>query len=132
MFAVVKKGTLLVPSGSVKRPDLKHLTILLTDPVGPAKQILTVTVSTLRGNKFDDHTCIINAGEHDFLKQPSFVAYWTCRCDCSESHILNGIASKLFIPMQPLKEEIFKRVIAGVEKSAHTKPFAKKFLKDSN
>lgn len=132
MFAVVKRATLLIPSGSINRPDLKHLAILLTNPIGPAKQILTVTVSTLRGNKFDDHTCIINAGEHDFIKQPSFVAYWACRCDCVESQILNGISSKMFTPMQPLKEDVFARVIAGVEKSAHTKPFAKKFLKDSS
>ncbi len=132
MFAVVKLATLLIPSGTITRPGLKHLAILLTDPVGPAKQILIVTVSTLRGSKFDDRTCIINAGEHDFIKQQSYVVYSACRCDCFERHIHDGIANKMLSPMHLLREDVFTRVLAGVEKSPHTKPFAKKFLRDSN
>ena len=128
MFAVVKGATLLTPSGSFSQPNLKHLTILLTNPVGPAKQVLTVTVSTIRGSNYD-RTCVLDKGDHSFINGPSFVAYWFCRHDCTEKAIHEAIANDMFVPMEPLREEVFDRVVAGLHKSPHTAPFAKTFIR---
>jgi hypothetical protein len=105
---------------------------MLTDPVGPARQILTVSISTIRGKSSDDQTCILKPGDHEFIKDPSFVAYWSCRHDCTEDGILRGINNNVFVPMEPMKEDIFARVIDGLSKSPRTKPYAVNFIKNSN
>lgn len=132
MFAVVQRATLLVPSGTATDPNRKHLTILLTDPIGPVKQVLTVTVSKVKGNRSDDRTCLLNAGDHAFIGIPSYVAYRWCRHDCTEAHILNCVGSRLFEPMEMLREDVFARVIEGLDKSPHTPPFAKKMIRGAN
>lgn len=129
MFAVVKRATLLVPSGTANDPNRKHLTILLTAPTGPAKQVLTVNISTLRGNRGDDSTCLLDIGDHEFIKHRSYVAYWSCRHDCTEAHILNCVGSKLFEPKGMLREDVFVRIIEGMDRSPHTPLFAKKMIR---
>lgn len=129
MFNAVKRATFLYPSGPAKDPNRKHLCILLTDPVGPPEQILTVTVVTA-GDNFDS-ACVLNAGDHEFIKHKSYVAYATCRIDFA-SRIKECVASGEFSGREMLKEEVFKRVIEGLAKSKSVKPFVRQFLQDSN
>lgn len=129
-FAAVKRATLLYPCGGTLQNPNHHLFILLTDPVGPAKQVLMVNVSTIRGERYDS-TCVLDARDHPFLRRPSYVVYAASRTE-PVSRLMNGIAAGEFIAHELLKEEVFARVVAGIEKSPHTRPFAKTFLKESN
>lgn len=129
-FAAVKRATLLYPCGGTLQNPNHHLFILLTDPIGPAKQVLMVNVSTIHGNRYDP-TCVLNAGDHPFLKQPSYIVYKASRTE-PVSRLMNGIASGEFTAHDLLKEQFFARVVAGIEKSPHTPRFAKTFLKESN
>lgn len=130
MFDPVKRATFLYPSGPDGDPNRKHLCILLTDPVGPAKQVLTVSVMTLRENKKYDQTCILKPGDHEFIRHDSLVAYATCRIDFA-SRLIQGVVSGEFVEKQKLKDDVFSRVIEGIIRSRAVKPFALQFFKES-
>lgn len=127
MFAAVERATLLYPSPSTRDPNGKHLFILLTGPYGPAKQVLMVSVITLRREGRYDDSCILKPGDHEFIKHESCVAYSLCRLEPAEK-LSNGVACRAFTDCGLLLEPVFDRVIAGMRKSPFKKPFAIEFL----
>ena len=123
MFSPVRQATLLYPTGD-KGQD-HHLLILLTDPFGPAKQVLLVPICSVRG--VHDNSCLLVAGDHEFIKQESFVSYALARVEPA-AWLVDGVNKRLFIDKGLLETKIFQRVLAGLGISKFTKPFAKVFF----
>lgn len=126
MFQAVKRATLLYPSPSHNDPNKKHLFIILTDPCGPANQVLLASVSTVRGNNHDK-SCILTSEDHEFCCDESFVAYAFCRTEPA-AKLVKGVESNYFSDKGLIGEDAFKRIVDGLKKSKHTKPFALQFL----
>lgn len=126
MFTVVRRATLLFPSPSARDKDGKHLFIILTDPCGPANQVLMVGVATLR-DKGCDTTCVLKPGAHEFIKVESYIAYSFCRVEFADK-LTAGVQKGAFVGKELLDEEIFGRVLTGLRKSRSTKPFAIQFI----
>ena len=115
-------STLLLP-GTHQNPDNRHLCIVLNDPRKEAgNQALYVPVITVR-RKFDA-TCILDVGDHPFIRHPSCVHYATMS-QRSEAHLL-----KVGTIQEPLREEVLQRVLEGATASPHSPPWAKKFFLD--
>jgi hypothetical protein len=79
VFVPFKRATLLIPSGAAIDPDRKHLFVLLTDPIEASgfegKQVLLVNIATVPNDLNNlpyDSTCIIQPGEHRFIKHWRF------------------------------------------------------------
>lgn len=51
MFFVVRRATVLIPSGPDRDPDLKHLFVNMTDPIG-SQLTLGVPVNSVRPDAF--------------------------------------------------------------------------------
>lgn len=130
MFEVTKRSTLLYPSGPKHDPNRKHLFVVLTDPFGPAKQVLIVSVVTMRGDKCDQ-SCVLKKEDHEFIEHDSFVAYATCRVEF-ESTLISGLSSREFVEKPKLREDVFVRVVGGMTKTKLIKPFAIQFFQESN
>ena len=96
----------------------------------PPQQVLTVTVMTVRDNRHDA-TCILNPGDHDFIKHKSFVVYATCKIEFA-SRLIQGVSNGEFSDRGLLREEIFDHIVSGMAKSKAIKPFARQFFSDSN
>ena len=128
MFTAVRRATLLFPSPSARDENGKHLFIVLTDPCGPANQVLLVGIATLR-DKGCDMTCVLKPGDHEFIKIDSYVAYSFCRIEWADK-LVTGVKNGDFVDKGLLDEEIFGRVLTGLRKSHSTKPFAVQFLED--
>lgn len=128
MFTAACRATLLFPSPGARDPNGKHLFIVLTDPCGPANQVLMVGVATLR-DKGCDMTCVLKPGDHEFIKVESYVAYSFCRIECADK-LVTGVKNGVFVDKGLLDEKIFDRVLTGVRKSHSAKPFAVQFLDD--
>ena len=126
MFTVVRRATLLFPSPSARDKDGKHLFTVLTDPCGPANQVLMVGIATLR-DKGCDMTCVLKRGDHEFIKVESYVAYSFCRVEWADK-LAAGVQKGTFVDKGLLDEKIFDRVLAGLRKSRSTKPFAIQFI----
>lgn len=57
-YKPIKKGPLLIPSGSNRNPDGLHLHIILTDACANCQHLL-VSISTVRVGQYHDPTCIV-------------------------------------------------------------------------
>jgi hypothetical protein len=127
-FAPSRRSTLWIPStGPVHDPGRGHLFIILTDP-GPDGMNLLVPVCTA-GKKFDS-TCILGSGDHPFLKQKSFVAYYLVNTYAAE--VLMEQEQKGIIEFRGmLDEKVFALVCNGVETSRQTAPIHKRYFADA-
>lgn len=127
MFSAKRLATLLYPSGSATDPNRHHLFVLLTDPFGPAEQVLMACICTVVEGS--DESCLLKNGDHDFIKHDSYVAYGFCRIESAKALIKN-VEQKVFIDKGHISEALYKKIITGLRKSPFTKPFVLDFLKE--
>ena len=116
-----KKGTLLVPTG-----NKNHLYVIVTDVCSEGKHLL-VNVSTIYPGTYYDNTCVIDDGEHPFIKHPSYVVYRQARIDKSEQ-IIKYVNCRYFSPHLPISDELLIRISAGFLTSAHVPRFVRKYF----
>ena len=121
MFFVVKRATLLIPSGPQSDPNKKHLFICLTDAFGSERETLIVSVSTLRAGIPADETCNLFGGDHPFIKHKSFVDYRNARIIAADK-LVKGVNQGLFIAMDALETSAFSRICYGLTQSSFTAP----------
>lgn len=121
-----KGGTLLIPSGSNANPDSKHLFVILNDAC-PQSQHALVSISTIRLGQYHDPSCIIDVGEHEFVREKSFVKYQMARLEKSD-HLIKCVAGWTFTEKPPVSETLLVRIIAGVELSDFTPKFVQDYV----
>ncbi len=97
----------------------------MTNPYGPRELILMAPVCTVR--KKPDKTCLLDKGDHGFIKYPSYVAYAICRLEEAKK-IVRGTETGLFKDYGLLDEDVYARVLAGFETSKFVKPIDKNHL----
>jgi hypothetical protein len=114
---VARAGTLLIPSGPANNADLKHLHIVCTDPC--AKGLQLVVSITSWTNNLCDNACILDVGDHDFIRRQSWIMYRKARLEES-STLDNGVEQGIFIPRKPVRGDVFERVAAGICQSQQT------------
>lgn len=94
--------------------NIKHLRIVITD-ANKDSEFLTVPVDTLR-SEYQDKSCIINVGDHSFIKHKSFVNYKFAAV-LTFQQIFNGLHQGLLISKEDVTEEVLKRIQEGAKKS---------------
>lgn len=113
-----KKFTLLIPSGPAHDHERKHLFIILTNPCDQGKQLL-VSISSYRDDDTCDETCILNPGDHEFIRRKSFVVYR--RCQITETAaLLRGLRDGKLVPREPMDADIFEDICEGLLSSIFT------------
>lgn len=130
MFVAAKLGTILVPSGPGNDPGRKHLFVVLTDPYGPAKQVLLAPVCSVIKDVKPDDSCLLGAADHEFLQHDSYIDYAKIRIERADT-LEHGVTSGAIVEKPPVSAAVYARVLAGMGKSKFAKPFAKDFLADS-
>lgn len=116
MFFVVRRATLLIPSGPIDDLARKHLFICVTDPVGRERETLLVSVSTKRAGEPFDPTCRLFPRDHPFIRQESYVNYHQARIESADK-IERGVKEGIFTPHRILDVTIFARVCKGLTES---------------
>lgn len=96
--------------------QIKHLRIIISNP-NEDNEFLTVSVDTF---KFDwqDSSCIINSGEHPFIKHKSFVNYRYAEV-ISFGKIFNALRLGLFIKKEDVSPELLLKIQNGARVSRH-------------
>ena len=123
-----RRSTFLCPSGPISDPYRKHLHVVLTDLFGKASQVLVTSIASIRSKKYDD-TCILEPGEHPFLRHHSYVLYRATRL-LEVQRIKQRLKSLEFIPQDDVSEEVYKRIVFGLFESKATPQFAKTTMRD--
>jgi hypothetical protein len=121
----VQGGTVLVPN----LDHVKHLHIVLCDPQSASAYVnnscILGSVTTIRPNVPHDDSCILRAGDHEFLSHDSFVYYKMAKSFTAKS-ILSNINSGLFAARLPLERLVFRRVLDGLVASDFVSPWVLK------
>lgn len=118
MFLPRKRTCILLPDHPREGSD-KHLNIVLGDERN--RKVVAVPVCTIRRKKYDD-SCILQPGDHEFIKDLSYVGYKFCRPILVDV-IINNVQRGRFTDKGEISEAVFERVIKGLQHSDHTRPF---------
>ena len=122
MFVPLPKATLLVATPKQGNQDLQHLFIILTAPIEGA--IITVNLSSCK-TKFYDKSCVLEKGDHSFIKHKSYIAYHR-----SEILKITQLKNMTIRQLEQVTENVFKRITSGLLKSKQTPNKVKKFFVD--
>ena len=112
-----------------------HLIILCTKPTFWAKigckAVLSVNISSWRDHaKSSDPACILDVGDHSFIKHKSFV-YYEGAVPLKVQHLLQKVKDGDLIPYEDLAPEVLNRVMRGFYDSERTPKFVLNFLKQA-
>lgn len=127
MFLPNRKATLLVPSGPLHDPDRKHLFIVISGPVNDEQLVLLVSISSVKPNLWNDQSCLLFPGDHPFIKRDSFVDYSSSRIEPAEK-LAKAVDQGIFVPREPVSQDLFDRICAGVLASRRTPKDIKRFF----
>ena len=130
-FKVVRRATLLVPSNPRGDLSLKHLFVVMCDP-DRRGDVLLVSISTYKeGHKNHDPTCLLDEGDHPFIKHRSYVRYASARQE-SAATLVQRVASRSYTDQGLVGEAVFQRILAGFRKSDFVSPFVFDYLPAPN
>jgi hypothetical protein len=106
--------TFLLTSGT---GQVAHLWVILWGPAGGAQAYLAAYLTTLRAHS--DRSCILQGGEHPFLRHETAVAYgavqrWT------DERLAELVAGGIARPRAPVSAGVLERLRAGFFASART------------
>jgi hypothetical protein len=125
LFVPYWRATLLIPSGPAHDPDQKHLFVVLTDPVEvlefAGKHSLLVGIASIYPDVPHDPACELHAGDHEFIRHKSYIAYAHARIEPSQK-LVNGVKSGDLVPKTMLAQEIFARVCKALAESRFAAP----------
>ena len=120
---LIRKSTLLMPSGPAHDPDRKHLFVILTEPSqSPTeqKEVLLVSISSANKNASNfDPTCILMPGDHPFIHRESFIDYRHAIIE-SRRELQSGVKSGDYVLKEPMKLAVVERICRGLENSPNT------------
>lgn len=121
------KATLLVTSGPAHDPERKHLFILLTHGLGEEDEVLMVSLQSIVDQLQQDDSCVVEPGEHLFVRHGSFVRYDKCR-KVAANKLVQAVGNGTMIPHDQVSDALFERICSGLKLSTHTPPWAKTLL----
>ena len=127
-FIPLAKGTILVPSGRDK-----HLHIICNDPTAypkyaNAETVLLVNITTLNRELPFDDSCILNVGDHPFIRHESYVYYSKADIFASTS-LVSGIQSGELAVHQACPAPTFSRILSGFDVSKRVSGKIKNYYK---
>jgi len=114
---ILKKGTILIPSGTTHDAGRKHLFVVCTDACVEGKHLLTRISSWI--NDLCDPTCRFAAGEHPFIKHTSYLLYRKSRIELG-ADLVKGLDNGMLAPHDPINGQTFLRIVTGICRSPQT------------
>jgi hypothetical protein len=121
-----RRGTVArIASGPQRDPDRKHPCVFITGPFedegnSGALSVAIVPISSTKGNRPGDPTCILRSGAHEYIVKDSWANYKKAQIKTYES-VLNDIKiGKICLSSIPIQGEDLQRLFDGVSKSPDT------------
>ncbi|MBP3367024.1 MAG: hypothetical protein J6K96_08575 [Treponema sp.] len=100
----------------VTEEEIRHLRVVITD-ANDDNEFLTVSIDTFR-SRYQDASCIIQPGEHPFIKHTSFVNYRYAKV-ISFAKIFNGLRNHIFLRKEDVSEELLKKIQEGAKRTKY-------------
>ena len=106
--------TLLIPSGP---GDRSHLFIVINNP-GEDEEAVLACLSSIHARA--DRTCIVNPGDHPFVRHESYIDYRHCRTD-SIPHLTTLLERRYVTRHEDASDELVERILDGARGSKQTR-----------
>lgn len=123
VYVPAKCGTLFIPSNG---NDEKHLFFILNDACTEGCHLL-VNVTTIYAGGHHDPACILDVGDHPFLKHKSFISYKMARVHQS-AQLIKMVSSWYYTPGEPAAPELVEKIIQGALASDYVPKHVWKYL----
>ena len=91
-----------------------HLWIVISDPAKDPEQVVLVNFTKHRADK--DQACVVECGDHPFIKQRTCVEYRRARM-LSVKTLQTFLDSGLMVSHKPASPDLLARIRAGVPRS---------------
>ena len=104
----------------------EHLWMVISDPVQDPHHIVIVNLTTWKGPA-SDQACVIDAGDHPFVRHRSYVYYQGAKVDPLR-HLNRMLESGGLVMQDALTTEQLARVRQGAGASIRTPSFAREIL----
>lgn len=109
---------MLIPSGG---NGYKHLFTVVIDPVilphaGGHPIVVLVNFTSIRDNAPYEDACVVQAGEHPFIRHRSYVTYRYARIESVE-RIKDLLKKGVFVEKEPCSPELLEKILQGALKS---------------
>ena len=111
------KSFLSAPEKTASGDDKRHLRIVITNPDAEFNQVV-VSVTTLKCPNVQDCSCVLRAGDHEFIKHDSIVDYKRTII-MSSVEIFNGINQGILIDKPDVEPEILEQIINAAKQSRY-------------
>lgn len=127
--ALVRRATLFIHTG-----PHQHLHVVMNDPaVNPINgdsSVAVVNFCSYDPLRFQDGTCLLRVGDHTFIKHPSYVDYQHAALMRVEplARDLADPASATQLHVEPVTEELYRRILLGLRGSDRVERKVTRFL----
>lgn len=113
-FPVSQRDAFLMPSGpNPQVDDDYHLFVVLTDP-GKHSDVLMANASTVHAGVSHDTTCLLQVGDHPFIKQTSYIVYARTRIfPVARLRTLVAAQTIIYRP-PPVTPHVLSKICAGI------------------
>ena len=110
---------LLIESAPRPGESTKHLHVLMTGARTTSQgqqKLAIVSISTVRNTPSTEVTCILEPGDHAFIRHSSFIYYARARIVTIEQ-TQHGIDSGAIRLLETFEDHVFQRILDGVHSS---------------
>lgn len=108
-----RKASLLIPFN-----DAPHLFAVMNDQCRN-NMCLIIMITSLREGKYHDPACILDIGDHSFIKHRSYLLYRMAEVTRID-RISRLVSKNYYIPRDDFLEGTFKRISDGIRLSDDT------------
>lgn len=115
-YVPYRGGTLLIPSG----PTGDHLFAIATPACAAGLHVIVNITSVPDEGNFYDDTCVIEAGEHPFAKQPSYAYYGMADIQAAE-RLTRMVEGWVYRKHDDMSDALTQRIEDGILASRFTK-----------
>lgn len=115
-----ERGGLLVPYN-----EQPHLWVVMNDEC-PDGQCLLLMITTIYETRKTDTTCVLNVGDHPFIKHPSYIAYRLAQLSRAD-HVRKMLAKKYYVSKEDFDVPVFDRIAEGIFQSDRVTGVVRKY-----
>jgi len=110
---------------------LPHLWVVISKRTHSLEEVVIVNLTSCRDSGYVDQSCLLNKGDHPFIKHETYVNYRDARipriCNLEKAE-----ATGLLIRREPVDEVLLTKILEGAKTTPFLKFKIRKILEDQD
>ena len=108
-----------------------HLWVIISSSTHSSEQVVIANFTTCRGSEDEDQSCLLDKGEHSFIKHKTYVNYRDALVS-QISKLEELEASELITRMEPVDDTLLAKILEGAETTLFLKLEIRKILENQD